>query len=332
MNSRGHVMTVAAGRFQLGLRMALILVLCFAAVSILAASGNDFTGTMMSGGHTRTWMAHVPRNPPGKKLLPLVIALHGGGGTGKNMLKLTLGGLNRLADREGFVVIYPDGIDRHWNCGRNAQETGYRSHRESIDDVGFISALIDTAIQKYDVDPKRVYVTGMSNGAIAAYRLAGELSAKIAAIAAVAGNIAKNLVASYNPANPVSILVINNVNDPMVPYNGGDITGPFGFKKLGKVVSTAETVRFWVKYNGCRPEPVITSLADQKKDVFTKIRRETYTGGKNGTEVVLYAIEGGGHTWPGGLQYLGERIIGRTSRVIDANEVIWEFFKSHSKN
>lgn len=115
-----------------------------------------------------------------------------------------------------------------------------------------------------------------------------------------------------------------------MPFAGGSITGPFGFKKLGKVLSTSETIRFWVNHNNCLSSPVITREPDTDPKDSTWIRKEVYGGGKNGTEVILFAIEGGGHTWPSGYQYLNKRIIGKTSRDIDANEVIWDFFKKHS--
>jgi len=245
------------------------------------------------------------------------------------MVKLTLGGFDKLSDKEGFVVVYPDGIGKNWNDGRSGEETGYRAHKENIDDVGFISALIDALIKKLDIDPKRVYVTGMSNGAIMSYRLACELTGKIASVAAVAGNIPQNLYPSCSPSRPISVLAINNVNDPLLPWAGKDITGPFGLKKLGKVLSTAETIRFWVNHNNCSLSPVITHEPDKDPKDGTRIRKEVYRNGKNETEVILYAIEGGGHTWPGGYQYLNERIIGKTSRDLDANEVIWDFFKKH---
>ena len=103
-------------------------------------------------------------------------------------------------------------------------------------------------------------------------------------------------------------------------------------KKLGKVLSVRQTIEYWVKHNGCAPSPTITEEPDRDPDDGTRVHREEYSGGREGTEVIFYAIEGGGHTWPGGYQYLPASIIGKTSKDIDANEVIWSFFKKHSKN
>jgi polyhydroxybutyrate depolymerase len=293
--------------------------------------GTTYTCSINAGGLNRTSLIHIPHSFDISKPRPLIIALHGGGGKGKNMVKLTCGGFDKLSDEEGFVVVYPDGIDKHWNDGRGEEETGYRVHKDNIDDTGFISTLIDHLINKMNIDPKRVYVTGMSNGAIMSYRLACQLSEKIAAIAPVAGNIPENILHSCSPSSPVSVLAINNTDDPLVPFNGGYITGPFGKKKLGKVLSAYNSVKFWANYDNCSKSPLITYEPDRDPDDGMRIRTEVFGNGKNETEVILYAIEGGGHTWPGGYQYLGKRIIGNTSRDINACEVIWDFFKKHSK-
>jgi polyhydroxybutyrate depolymerase len=315
---------------QIILSVLLALFLPLTSFSNSNASDTNYLDSIVFGGLKRTYLIHIPPSRDKTKSMPLLITLHGGGGTGKDMVKLTLGGFDTLSDKEGFVVVYPDGIKKNWNDGRSKEETGYRVHKENIDDVGFISALIDALIKELNVDPKRVYVTGMSNGAIMSYRLACELSKKIAAIAAVAGNIPQNLYPSCSPSKPISVLAINNVNDPLMPFAGGDITGPFGRKRLGKVLSTSETLRFWVNHNDCSLSPIVTHEPDMDTKDGTQVRKEVYGNGKNGTEVILYIIEGGGHTWPGGYQYLNERIIGKTSRDIDANKVIWDLFRKHS--
>jgi polyhydroxybutyrate depolymerase len=279
----------------------------------------------------RTFIIHVPSFYDKSVRLPLVIALHGRGTTGQGMIILTRKGFDRLAETDGFIVVYPDGIELNWNDGRMDEEANDRAHRENIDDVGFISSLIDLMINEYNADPERVYVTGISNGAIMAYRLACELSHRIAAIAPVDGNIPCMLVSDCSPTDPVSVLAINNVNDPLVPFEGGMITGHYRRLKLGKVLSVKDSIEFWVRRNMCSPEPVITEEPDRDPSDGTRVTREEYLNGKNNTEVVLYIIDGGGHTWPGGLQYLPSWKIGKTSRDIDANEVIWSFFKRHSR-
>jgi len=281
--------------------------------------------SIIFAGLERTYRIYMPPSYDKSTPLPLLIALHGGGGSGEKMEELTLGGFNRLSDQEGFIVVYPDGIEKHWNDGR--ENVKYRAHREKIDDVGFISALIDHLVKQYNIDIKRVYVTGISNGAMMSFRLGCELSEKIAAIAPVSGAMPKDLVCS--PLRPVSVLVISNKEDPMVPWEGGEIR--FGRQRFGEVLSVEESVRLWVHHNQCSSSPANLLEPDKDPQDGTRVRREEYGQGKEGTEVVLYAIEGGGHTWPGGQQYLPAWIIGKTSRDIDANEVIWNFFKRHAR-
>ena len=304
-------------------------IFAFSGITSGYASDKNPSASIVAGRLKRTYLIHVPAAHDKTRPAPLVIALHGGGGTGKNMMKLTQNGFDRLSDRDGFVVVYPEGIEKNWNDGRSGTETEYRAHKKNIDDVGFISALIDRLVIELNIDPQRVYVTGMSNGAVMSYRLACELAGKIAAIAPVTGNIALNLYPSCSPARPISVLAINSVNDPLMPFAGGDITGPFGHKKLGKVLSASGSINFWARHNNCSLSPAITYEPDKDPKDGTRARKETYGNCKDGTGVILYAIEDGGHTWPGGYQYLNRRIIGKANRDMDANEVIIDFFKRH---
>lgn len=285
---------------------------------------HDFSGVLVHGGLRRSYIVHVGISCDRKVPAPLVIVLHGGGGNGEGMVKLT--NFNAVADREGFIVVYPDGIDRHWNDGRGVE--WYRAHTQDVDDVGFISALIDELSRKLTVDVRKVYATGISNGGMMSYRLGCELSDRIAAIAAVTASLAVNKVKEWSPSRPIPVLIIAGTADPLVPWEGGDIR--FGGRTYGTVVSVPDTVRFWVEKNGCAARPVVRRLPDSDPTDGTTVRREAYSGCRDGAEVVLYAVEGGGHTWPGGLQYLPERIIGKTSREFNASEVIWQFFKMHS--
>jgi polyhydroxybutyrate depolymerase len=286
------------------------------------------SGSFTWDGLKRTYGIHVPPSFGKTGPMPLVIALHGGGGTGEKMEKLTLGGLNRLSDREGFVVVYPDGIEEHWNDGR--EKVKYRAHREKIDDVGFLSALIDHLAAGGNIDKKRVYVTGISNGAMMSNRLACELTGRIRAIAPVAGNMPYDLAPRCSPSRPIPVLMISGTQDPMMPWTGGE--AHFLRLKFGKVLSVPETIKFWVAHNRCAPAPAVTREPDKNPQDGTRVRKETYAGCETGTEVILYTVEGGGHTWPKGYRYLPEGLIGKTSEDIDANELIWSFFKKHGMN
>lgn len=283
----------------------------------------DYSSSIYSGGLKRTYNVHISSSYDETRPTPLVIVLHGGGGTGLGMTKLT--NFNTIADRENFIIVYPDGFEKHWNDGRGLSQ--YSAQTQNVDDVGFISALIDHLSAELNIDAKRIYVTGISNGGMMSHRLGCELSQKIAAISPVASNIPVNMASVWAPPRPVPLLIINGTEDPLVPWAGGDIH--FGKAKLGQALSVADTVKFWVTNNKCTSVPLVTQLPDKDTSDGTRVQREIYGGCENGAEVVLYAVEGGGHTWPGGLQYLPELVIGRTSRDFDASEVIWQFFKEH---
>ncbi|OGW60075.1 MAG: hypothetical protein A2V83_11230 [Nitrospirae bacterium RBG_16_64_22] len=315
-------------------RLATTLPLVFCVLTAgRAGADNDSSRSTRSitvGGAQRTYLLHAlpPQDRTG--LAPLVIVLHGGGGTAERMVRLTNGGLSRLAEREGFIVAYPNGIDKHWNDGRGADETGWRAQGENVDDVGFVSALIEELVKTQNADPRRVYVTGVSNGGQMAHRLACEISGKIAAIAPVIAQMPAYFSPRCKPARPVSVLMMPGTKDPLVPWEGGTIR--LGRRTFGRVLSAAETVAFWTRRNACPAPPETSWEPDRDPSDGTRVRKEAYRGCGNGAEVVLYAIEGGGHTWPGGRQYLPESIVGKVSRDIDAAGVMWEFFKKHRRD
>ena len=306
--------------------LVIVVLLFSGCIDDIPDDPNTYIRSITHDGLERTYRIHIPPSFNKAIQMPLILVLHGGGGTAEGMEEqLTLGGFNNLSDKEGFIVVYPNGIEKHWNDGR--KNVSYRTHQENIDDVGFISALIDNITEEFNINPGRVYVTGMSNGAMMSYRLACEISEKIAAIAPVTGAIPEDVVPQCLPSKPVSVLAISGTDDPLVPWEGGDIKSLFFHKPLGKVLSVPDSVNYWVIRNNCSPIPNITWLPDLDPGDDTRVRREVYSDGDEGAEVILYVIEGGGHTWPDGLQYLSESLIGKTCRDINANEIIWEFFK-----
>ncbi len=288
--------------------------------AIALARAGDSSSALSVGGQSRTYDLHVPPAYDGKAPLPLVLALHGGGGTGKGMPGLTH--LSALADRKGFIVVYPDGIQRRWADGRGTTV----ADRNGIDDVGFLAALVAKLASELAVDPHRVYATGISNGGFMSQRLACELSGTIAAVAVVAATMGEALAARCEPTRPVPLLLIHGTKDPLVPWDGGQVTIGAG----GRILSVAATIQKWVTLNGCAPTATVT-LDPEDPTTGTRIRREVYGQCKDGAEVILFAVDGGGHTWPGGPQYLPERFIGKTNRTLDASEAIWEFFRRHPK-
>jgi len=277
----------------------------------------------------RTFLIHTPTAYDGKKALPLVLCFHGGVGTGSEQERKTA--FSSLADRENFIVVYPDGFNNQWNDGRGGGFSGAMT----TNDVGFVAALLDYLQKNYRIDAKRIYAAGGSNGGIFTNRLGVELSDKFAAIAAVVGNLPvdpktnKPFAPQTGKTKPLSVLMINGTDDPFVKWEGGRVKGGDG-----RVTSVAETVSSWVKSNGCNQTPKIETLPDKFPDDGTIVRRESYANCKDSTEVVLYAIVGGGHGWHGatdrGLSG-GRSLSGNLSREINSTEVIWGFFKKHSK-
>lgn len=309
-------------------RLRIILILLMPLIGCSSVKAQDYIlHFMMHDGFRRSYYQHLPINFDKSKSLPLVIVLHGGRGTGKGMIGLTENGFNNLADNEKFIVVYPNGIGKNWNDGRLNMPSNYKAHNQNIDDVGFISALIDEMVKKYNADAKRIYVTGMSNGAMMTERLAIELSDKIAAAAPICGNIPADLKSI--PKNKVAMFIINGTDDPLVPFDGGYVH--FFKKQLGKVISTKETVAFWVKNNNINSTPATINLPDNDFSDGCTEKQTIYGSSSDSGEVILITIEHGGHTWPGGLQYLNEKIIGKTCRDFNACQMIWNFFKMHSK-
>jgi len=284
--------------------------------------------TFQHGGVERTYHLYLPTNFDKSKPTPLVLALHGGGGTGKNFENVTSAGtLTTAAESRGVILIMPDGKDKHWNDGRPE----IFGNDPMYDDAGFISTLIDDMIQNYGVDANRVYATGISNGGFMSIRLAIDLSNKLAAIAPVTAQLSE-ANQSKVPELPISIMIVNGEDDPLVPYNGGCIDVPLTPEcSRGEVLSTQETIEKIIGYNQC-VNPSETVPIDTIPNDGTSVEITTYNGCEQGTEVVLIKVIGGGHTWPGGEQYLSTTVVGAVSKEINASEMILEFFLSHSRN
>lgn len=289
---------------------------------------HTYTRSILSGGLERTYRIHIPPSLLPNSTPALLFVLHGGGGTGEGMERtLTLGGFNSLADEHHFLVVYPDGIEKNWNDGR--KNVSDPAHQRNIDDVGFFTILIENLTREFKVDTHRIYVTGISNGAMMSYRLAFEIPEKIAAIAPVAGAIPTDLLPMNISDVPISVCVISGTQDPLVPWEGGVVGFPRNPR--GTVISVPDSVQFWVIHDQCSLLPNSTVLPDIDPTDHTWVQRDIYPRGTNNTEVILFTIYNGGHTWPDGYQYLPESLVGRTSHDIDANTIIWDFFSSHPK-
>jgi len=275
----------------------------------------DSTQSLTFAGRERAYLAHLP-TAIGNSPLPLVIVLHGGGGNAESAARMTQ--MSPLADKENFIVVYPDGTGRlddkllTWNSGNCC---GYALDNHA-DDVGFIRALIEKLARNYPIDARRVYATGISNGGMMSYRLACELSDKLAAIAPVAGA----LNVECKPTQSVSIIAFHGTNDQNVPYNGG-----VGTKSIAphprEDKSVAFALAFWSQFDKCAPTP--------SRDERGNIVHDTYSNCANGAGVELYTIKGGGHAWPSGDRLA--LILDAPTEEISASAVMWEFFKQHPK-
>ncbi|MGB3340739.1 MAG: PHB depolymerase family esterase [bacterium] len=275
-------------------------------------------------GYSRDFILHIPKHHENLNKIPLLIALHGGGGTAKGMIRLTKSRFNELVDKHGFLVVYPQGLGKSWNDGR--QDPISYAHENDIDDIGFLSKIIQSMEQEFRADPGRVFVTGISNGGFMSIRVSRELADQVKAVTPVCAGIPLVTKGAHMNGSPINILLVNGTTDPLVPYNGGEVE-VLG-KKRGKIISTDETIRIFVTRNGCSDVSEIEELEDRDPKDGTRVIREEYVNTETGNKVVLLKVVDGGHTWPGGWQYLNEKWIGRTSLDINACDEIWSFFSS----
>jgi len=272
-------------------------------------------------GRTRTYKVYYPLDEHREKSLPILFAIHGGGGTAQNLINFTRNRFNELADTDGFIVVYPEGFEKSWNDGRDVKGV-VTAWDEDIDDVGFIVDIIDRLDEDLDIDRTRIFTTGISNGGFMSSRLLCDRSDLFRGGAIVTASLATSYVSNCQPSSPNSVLVMNGTDDPLVPYNGGQVV-VFG-QERGEVLSTDAYMQFLANLNGCDTIPSITDLPDIEDD-GTFVQIYDYDNCSS-SKLQLYRIEGGGHTWPGGIDFLGEGLVGLTSREFDACDVIWAFF------
>lgn len=296
------------------------------AVAALAAIGRAGPASpsrsreIQLGGRLRTYLLHVPPTPRDHPL-PLVFVFHGGGGDGAGMERLSR--FSERADREGFIAVYPDGLWNHWNDGR--EEAVSRAHRERVDDVGFVSATIEAVSRENPVDARRIFATGISNGGIFSHYLGARLSWRLAAIAPVVGGIAEHARSEFKPERPVSVLILQGTEDPLVPYHGGGIARG----RRGRIIGTEEAARLWAEHDGCTGDARVGTLPDTDAQDGCRVRWKRWVGCRGQTEVAVYTLEGGGHTWPGGATHLPRLLVGRVCHDLDATELIWDFCRRH---
>ena len=299
-------------------RTVLGAVLIFVSLPVLFAlldavtfyARNRDNGTIVTTGQKRRYLLHVPITYDRSRPTPLVISMHGGGGWGAQQMEISE--WNRLAEAEGFLVVYPSAAE---GGGTGAWSVEYGNGLAR--DVRFISELIDELEAAYNIDPTRIYANGLSNGGGMAFVLSCTLSDRIAAVGMVAA--AQSLPWSWcTDRRSVPSINFHGTADPMVPYQGGTSwvdPGPDAFPNV------LAWTKAWARRNRCGVNPVESAVA-------TGVTRLEYTNCADDAAVVLYTIQGGGHSWPGGKP-LPEWFVGPTSQSIDATSVMWSFFREH---
>ncbi len=278
-------------------------------LSVHTLSGQEFVNESFTHeNRLREYIIYFPANYDSTISVPLVLNFHGY--TSNANEQIYYGNFQPIADTAGFLIVAPQGTRdfsniTHWNVGWGGS---------TVDDVSFANALIDSMIAKYNVDPNRVYSTGMSNGGFMSHQLACELSDRIAAVASVTGSMTEAKLAACNPQHPTPVMQIHGTADFVVPYNGqSPWTAPVD-----------SVVAYWARYNQCELPPLETDLQDINPNDGSTVRLFQYRNGTNGAEVELYKVFNGGHTWPN-----NQFISAGTNFDFDASLAIWQFFAQY---
>jgi polyhydroxybutyrate depolymerase len=285
-----------------------------------ALPGAVLTGSLQYGGHERSWLAYVPASAGPAPALVLV--MHGSMGTGEQMRDATRYGFDVLAERHGFIAVYPNGYERHWNDCRGSAD--YAANLQNIDDVGFLRALVQRMVAERGVDPAQVFATGWSNGGQMAYRLGMEAPDLVSGIAAISANlpVAGNLDCEPS-GEPVATMVINGTLDPVNPYTGG-LVKIMGNASRGEVLSSEATARYWADLAGYTEGGEHRVWPRSDPNDATSVESTDWSA-PGRVPISLVGIMGGGHTIPNPLFNL-PRMLGPTSHQLDGPEVIWQFF------
>jgi polyhydroxybutyrate depolymerase len=297
-------------RVVLGATLALIglpvVMVPIEAVSFYSANRDN--GSFVSSGEKRDYLLYVPSSYDRSRPTPLVISMHAAGLWGAAQKETSL--WNNLADSERFIVVYPSGVG-----GKGVRIWRVEPGRDLMKDVQFISELIDTLKKSYSIDSTRIYANGLSNGGGMSFALSCTLSDRIAAVGLVAA--AQTLPWRWcADGRAVPMIAFHGTSDPEVPYNGGS-----SWVSQRPFPSTPRWAANWARRNRCGAGPFESTVA-------IDVTRRTYTSCADDADVVLYTVQGGGHTWPGGTP-LPEWFVGRTTRSIDATRLMWDFFSNH---
>lgn len=300
-------------------------------------SNGFFTKTIEVSGVERKYAIYIPKNLNNSSV-PLVFELHGGGiyiddMTGESGYKTPYKLWMELADTEKFIVVYPEGLNGAYDKPTWNDCRGDCIVSSDADDIHFIETLIDKISASYNIDKNRVYVSGTSNGGFMALRSGIELNGKIAAIAVTVA--AMPTVSECNqPVNPISILFMNGTNDNHMPYDGGYLSNPPN-SDHGSVFSTEASINYWIDFNHTDTVPIAYTFPDLDDTDGGIVEKFTYKNGNQGTEVVFYKVNGGGHSAPSVRErysVLFEQYFNKQNHDIEMTTEVWNFFKNKTKN
>ena len=283
--------------------MKLLLIILFSAFGLNLFSQQTINASITHGGLQRDYILYLPAAYDGLTDVPLLFNFHGY--TSNATQQMFYGDFRSIADTANFIIVHPEGtLDNsnttHFNVGWGGS---------TVDDVGFTSALLDTLISQYSINQNRVYSTGMSNGGYMSFRLACELSDRIAAVASVTGAMVPTTLNSCSPSHITPVMQIHGTNDLTVPYNGAVWSS-----------SVPDILNYWKIYNSLNPTPFIEPILDVDPTDGSTVEREAYVDNNGCMIVTHFKINNGGHTWPG-----SPFDIGGTNYDIDASVEVWRF-------
>jgi polyhydroxybutyrate depolymerase len=286
-----------------------IFVICFLTTPLLSGAQTVEESVIFFDGLERTYTVYIPDIYDGTSPVPLVINMHGLGSNAQE--QMIYGNFTAIADTANFIVVHPNGTEddqgiTFWNAFSSA----------GIDDVGFLSAMIDEVSSSYNIDENCIYSTGMSNGGFMSYYLACNLSNRIAAIASVTGTMVIGLPEICNAQHPTPVMQIHGTSDGVVPYNGSIIFEPID-----------DVIEHWVSFNNCNPSGEFAEVPDIVSSDDCTAEHYVYSEGDLGSSVELYKVLGGDHSWPGAIINLNV-----TNMDFNASAEIWRFFRKYKLN
>lgn len=274
----------------------------------------------------RRYILHIPESYDGTKNVPLVVFLHGGGGNAQTAQGFT--NFNEVSDANGFLIAYPQAYvaaaaDSYvWADGR-----GLAPDILGIDDVGFIDTLVIVLQQRYRIDPSKIYLCGFSNGSFLTQRIAFEQNQRFAAVGTIGGTMNQDLFEQGDPSRSIPMIYIFGTEDPLVPYDGGYVSGR---TELQPVKGVEESVAFWRSNNNCAEALNVVNVPDVNVQDVSRIEMYQYTNCDCNADVTFYKVIGAGHTWPGvPLPYAHS--FGGTNLDIEAGVELWKFFDRFRK-